>query len=35
MFEKFQPDAFHAHLWPPLVVIAGIGLFGLILLMVH
>jgi hypothetical protein len=32
VFEKFQPEALHDRLWPSLLVIAAIGMFGLVLL---
>ena len=32
MFEKFGPAAHYERLWPPLVLIAAIGAFGLLLL---
>jgi hypothetical protein len=32
VFEKFSPAAHYERLWPPLVLIAAIAAFGLLLL---
>ena len=35
MFKSFRPSRSPKHLWPALVIIAGIGALGMLLLRLH